>query len=93
MMEPNSFTSEPQYQRPDQRNSDIDYIRYPEPLMVAQPTVPVAQPVVPVPVAQPVAPGIDYGYDPNFARRLFAKMGTEYIIILLCSCFYYLWIL
>ena len=79
MMEPNSFTSEPQYQRPDQRNSDIDYIRYPEPLMVVQP--PVQQPVVPmpVPVAQPVAPGIDYGYDPNFARRLFAKMGTEYI--------------
>ena len=61
MMEPNSFTSEPQYQRPDQRNSDIDYIRYPEPLMVVQP--PVQQPVVPmpVPVAQPVAPGIDYG--------------------------------
>ena len=23
MFEPNSFTSEPQYQRPDQRNSDI----------------------------------------------------------------------
>ena len=76
MMEPNSFTSEPQYQRPDQRNSDIDYIRYPEPLVIAQPQ---PQPVVPVPVAQPVAPGIDYGYDPNFARRLFAKMGTEYI--------------
>ena len=37
MMEPNSFTNEPQYQRPDQRNLDIDYIRYSEPLMIAQP--------------------------------------------------------
>lgn len=31
-MEPGSFTSEPQYQRPDQRNSDIDFIRRPEPI-------------------------------------------------------------
>ena len=75
-MEPNSLTSEPQYQRPDQRNSDIDYIRRPEPIII-----PAAAPqVVPVPaVTAPVAPGIEYGYDPTFARRLFAKMGREYL--------------
>ena len=73
MMEPNSFTSEPQYQRPDQRNSDIDYIRRPEPLVVPSPAA------VPVPVTA-AAPGIEYGYDPTFAKRLFAKMGREYLI-------------
>ena len=72
MMEPNSFTSEPQYQRPDQRNSDIDYIRRPEPLVVPSPAA------VPVPVTA-AAPGIEYGYDPTFAKRLFAKMGREYL--------------
>ncbi len=77
MMEPNSFTSEPQYQRPDQRNSDIDYIRRPEPIIVQ---APVAQPV-PVPVAPvvPTQPRIEYGWEPMFARRLFAKMGREYL--------------
>ena len=75
-MEPNSLTSEPQYQRPDQRNSDIDYIRRPEPIIIPSP----APQVVPVPaVTAPVAPGIEYGYDPTFARRLFAKMGREYL--------------
>ena len=73
MMEPNSFTSEPQYQRPDQRNSDIDYIRRPEPVIIPSP-VPAT---VPVPTA-PVAPGIEYGYDGTFARRIFDKMGREY---------------
>ncbi len=77
MMEPGSFTSEPQYQRPDQRNSDIDYIRYPEPIVQAQPVV--APVPVPVPAAQPVSPGIEYGYDASFPRRFFAKMGREYI--------------
>ena len=73
MMEPGSFTSEPQYQRPDQRNSDIDYIRRPEPIIA---------PVAPVPVVAPVvapSPGVEYGWDPTFARRLFDKMGREYI--------------
>ena len=74
MMEPNSFTSEPQYQRPDQRNSDIDYIRRPEPVVIAPP---VTTPAV-VPVG-PVAPGIEYGFDPTFAKRLFSKMGREYL--------------
>ena len=78
MMEPNSFTSEPQYMRPDQRMSDIDYIRRPEPIII-QPPTPVVAPPVPVPV-QPVAPGIEYGYDPTFARRFFAKLGREYLI-------------
>ena len=76
MMEPNSFTSEPQYQRPDQRNSDIDYIRRPEPVIVPSP-VPAA--AVPVPVAGPVVPSVEYGYDAAFASRLFKKMEREYI--------------
>ena len=63
MMEVGSFTSEPQYQRPDQRNSDIDYIRKPEPIVVPQP--------VPVPVVAPVpAPVSQYGYDGSFGKRL-----------------------
>ena len=74
MMEPGSFTSEPQYQRRDQRNSDIDYIRRPEPIIMGQPVV--AQPVVPV---APVDPRIEYGWDPLFAQRLFKKMGSEYL--------------
>ena len=69
MMEPGSFTSEPQYQRPDQRNSDIDYIRRPEP--VQAPAV--------VPGVAPVPPAPEFGWDPLFARRLFDKMGREYI--------------
>ena len=73
MMEPGSFTSEPQYQRPDQRNSDIDYIRRPEPIIVPQ----AVQPIAPVPV--PVAPAPEFGWDPTFAKRLFNKMGREYI--------------
>ena len=64
MMEPGSFTSEPQYQRPDQRNSDIDYIRRPEPVQ-APAVVPGVAPVVP--------PTPEYGWDPLFARRLFDK--------------------
>lgn len=79
MMEPNSFTSEPQYTRPDQRMSDIDYIRRPNPIII-QPAPQVVAPPVPVPAVGPVAPGIEYGYDPTFARRLFAKMGREYLI-------------
>ena len=73
MMEVGSFTSEPQYQRPDQRNSDIDYIRRPEPIIVPQ----AVQPIAPVPV--PVAPAPEFGWDPTFAKRLFNKMGREYI--------------
>jgi len=68
MMEPGSFTSEPQYQRPDQRNSDIDYIKRPEPVVVA-----------PAAVAPPVDLSPLYGFDPYFANRLFNKMGREYL--------------
>ena len=69
MMEPNSFTSEPQYQRPDQRNSDIDYIRRPEPIILQQ------QPVAgPIPVAAPVN---TYAYDGSFGKRLINKFGSE----------------
>ncbi len=70
MMEPGSFTSEPQYQRPDQRNSDIDYIRRPEPIIA--PVEPVVSPI-PAPIqSDPI-----YGYDGSFAKRLLGKFGTD----------------
>ena len=72
MMEPNSFTSEPQYQRPDQRNSDIDYIRRPEPIIIQQP-VPAAVPV-PVPVPAPIN---QFAYDGSYGKRLISKFGSE----------------
>ena len=65
MMEPGSFTSEPQYQRPDQRNSDIDYVRRPEPIVPAQPM----EGAVPVPAG--------YAYDGSLAKRLLGKFGTD----------------
>ena len=71
-MEPLSFTSEPQYQRPDQRNSDIDYIRYPEPV-VSPPPMPVPVPG-PVPVA---APANKYLYDGSFGQRLLNRFGQD----------------
>ena len=72
MMEPGSFTSEPQYQRPDQKNSDIDYIKYPVGPVVPQPVTP----VVPVPGPVPV-PVNQFVYDGSFAKRLFNKFGTD----------------
>ena len=64
-MEPGSFTSEPQYQRPDQRNSDIDYVRRPEPIVPAQPM----GGAVPVPAG--------YAYDGSLAKRLLGKFGAD----------------
>ena len=64
-MEPGSFTSEPQDQRPDQRNSDIDYVRRPEPIVPAQPM----EGAVPVPAG--------YAYDGSLAKRLLGKFGTD----------------
>ena len=64
-MEPGSFTSEPQYQRPDQRNSDIDYVRRPEPIVPAQP----------MGAAVPVPAG--YASDGSLAKRLLGKFGTD----------------
>ena len=64
-MEPGSFTSEPQYQRPDQRNSDIDYVRRPEPIVPAQPM----EGAVPVPAG--------YAYDGSLAKRLLGKFCTD----------------
>ena len=77
MMEPNSFTSEPQYQRPDQRNSDIDYIRNPLPIIIEQP--PVQAPVpVPVPVTAPVIEPVNkWAYDGSFGKRFISKFGSE----------------
>ena len=74
MMDPNSFTSEPQYQRPDQRNSDIDYIRTPEPIILEQPIAQPVTPVVPVVVATPIN---KYAYDGTFAKRLLGKFGSD----------------
>ena len=73
MMEPGSFTSEPQYQRPDQRNSDIDFIRSPEPIVAPQP-VPVVAPVV-----APIVTN-QYGYDGSFGRRLLDKFGRDTLV-------------
>jgi succinate-acetate transporter protein len=72
MFEVGSFTSEPQYQRPDQKHSDIDYIRYPVSPVVAPP------PVVPTPVAPvvPITAG-NYLYDGTFAKRLFHKFESD----------------
>ena len=67
MMEPGSFTSEPQYQRPDQRNSDIDFIKRPE--AIVPPPVPLVTPAV-VPVNQ-------FAYDGSFGQRLLKKFGTD----------------
>ena len=68
MMEPGSFTSEPQYQRPDERNDVVHFI--PRPVIAAQP---VAAPQ-PVPV---VDPGCFHYLDPNMARPLFTKFGRD----------------
>ena len=74
-METGSFTSEPQYQRPDQRNSDIDYIRRPEPIAAPQ-VVPKVIPAV-VPQAPIVGPGF---YDGKFAQRLLGKFGSDILV-------------
>ena len=67
MMVITSFTSEPQYQRPDERNDMVHFIPRP---VVAQP-----QPaVVPSPV---IAPASNMMYlDPGMARPLFNKFGS-----------------
>ena len=71
MMEPNSFTSEPQYQRPDDRNDMVHYIPRP----VIQQKAPPPQPVVaPMPV---VNPGVLHYLNPNMARPLFSKFGRD----------------
>ena len=76
MMEPGSFTSEPQYQRPDQRNSDIDFIRFPEPI----PIQPVVAPVVPTPVVQAPVIGDKFFYDGSFGSRLLKKFGSDVLV-------------
>ena len=68
MMEVGSFTSEPQYQRPDDKNDMVHYIARPEPVQA---------PVVTPPVAPPMPAPIAWKYlDPNMARPLFNKFGS-----------------
>ena len=69
-MEPGSFISEPQYQRPERKNSDISYFKKPETLMMTSQQIPIIDP-------KPV--NIKYGWDPSFGRRFFDKMGREFI--------------
>ena len=62
-MEINSFTSEPQYQRPDERNDVVHYIPRGEPQ--------------PAPMDQGMGPAGNMMYlDPNMARPLFNKFGA-----------------
>ena len=68
MMEPYSFTSEPQYQRPDERNDIVHYIPRP----VIQQQVPAVTPQVPV-----VNPGVIHYLDPHMAGPLFDKFGRD----------------
>ena len=77
MMEPNSFTSEPQYQRPDQKIANIDYIRYPDPGPIVQP-----QPVVVPQVVPPIVTGVgnQYLYDGSFGQRFINKFGTSELV-------------
>ena len=55
-----------------QRNSDIDYIRSPEPIVIQQ-LFPAAVPVL-VPVSSPIN---QYAYDVSFGKRLVGKFGNE----------------
>ena len=71
-MEPNSFTTEPQYMRPDDRNDMIHYI--PRPVIHQQAPVVVTPPPQPMPV---VNPGTIHYLDPNMARPLFTKFGKD----------------
>jgi len=68
MMEIGSFTSEPQYQRPDDKNDMVHYI--PRAEVIQQPS-PVVVPTVPA-----VAPVAMRYLDPNMARPLFNKFGA-----------------
>ena len=69
-MEPNSLTSEPQYQRPDERNEVVHFIQRP----IIQQQQPPAVVAPPMPV---VNPGTYHYLDPNMARPLFTKFGRE----------------
>ena len=67
MMDIGSFTSEPQYQRPDDKNDMVHYIPRP----VVQQVVPAVAPVAPVPQA---VTSMRY-LDPKMARPLFNRFG------------------
>ena len=68
-MEAGSFSSEPQYQRPDNKNDMIQYI--PNPVIQPPPTTPISPP----PVAPVPAMGMQY-LDPKMAGPLFNKFGN-----------------
>ena len=71
MMEVGSFTSEPQYQRPDDKNDMVHYIARPEPVQA---------PVVTAPVAPPMPAPIAWKYlDPNMARPLLYKVNDTFL--------------
>jgi succinate-acetate transporter protein len=75
MFDVNSATSEPQYQRPEQRMSDIDYIRNFDDVVQPVPVAPVS-PVVPAVVPVPTGNNL-YGYDGTFAQRFYDKCGRS----------------
>ena len=67
MFDATSFTSEPQYQRPDNRASDLDFVRK-EPIIITPPAPAVSTTTV------------DYDYDFLFVRRLFDKLAREMLV-------------
>ena len=71
MLDPTSFTSEPQYPRPDNRTSDIDFVPK-EPLVI---TPPANRNIT------------EFDYDIMFPRRLYEKLGREMLICNRIDCY------
>ena len=67
MIDSVSFTSEPQYQRPDNRASDINFV----------PKPPIT---IPTPAAVPPRNVVDYDYDPTFLQRFFDKLAHDMLV-------------
>lgn len=71
MIDSTSFTSEPQYQRPDNRASDIDFVPK-EPLVITPP---------------PTRTGTFFDYDIMFPKRLYDKLGREMLVCNRIDCY------
>ncbi len=76
MMDGGSITSEPQFQEPDQGNSEIS-------IRMQEPVQPVIQEIrtEPVVVPQPTSSVTRYAYDPYYAKKFMEKIGNSVIIV------------